>query len=153
MQSIRSVSFWVGFLVVCAVVALAFLGFKTTNIGQFSSSRSYNVEANFSDVSGLKRNALVSISGVQIGRVSNIQLDVRNAEAIVTMEIASKFDDIPEDSTADILTSGLLGEKYIGISPGADEVYLKDGSRIQFTGSSIVLERLIQQFVTGMADK
>lgn len=150
MQSIRSVSFWVGLLVAGGLLAIAFLAFKTSNMGQFSSSRSYRVEASFSDISGLKNNARVSMAGVQIGRVSHIDLNIANAQAIVTMEISHDYDTLPEDSTAEILTAGLLGEKYIGISPGASDTYLEDGSAILFTSSSVVIERLIQQFVAQM---
>jgi phospholipid/cholesterol/gamma-HCH transport system substrate-binding protein len=93
----------------------------------------------------------VSISGVQIGRVTGIEFDEEQLEAVVTMRIGSKYDRIPNDSDASILTSGILGGQYIGIQPGGAEEYFKDGDEVEFTQSAVVLEQLIGKYLFGRA--
>jgi phospholipid/cholesterol/gamma-HCH transport system substrate-binding protein len=105
--------------------------------------------ARFDQVGTLKTRAPVSISGVQIGRVTAIEFDVDRLEAVVTMRIAGRYDRIPSDSDASILTSGILGGQYIGLQPGGAEEYFRDGDEIAFTQSAVVLEQLISRYLFG----
>jgi phospholipid/cholesterol/gamma-HCH transport system substrate-binding protein len=99
----------------------------------------------------LKTRSPVSIAGVQIGRVTGIDFDVDRLEAVVTIRIASRYDRIPDDSDASILTSGILGGQYIGLQPGGSDEYLKDGDEITFTQSAVVLEQLISKYLFGQS--
>lgn len=150
MQNNRLVSAAVGMFVIIALVALVFLGLRTTDMGGFRAHGTYTVYGLFSDVSGLNKNASVTASGVQIGKVKSITLDPQTLQARVTLEISDEYNTFGNDSSAEILTAGLLGEKYIGIVEGGGIATLEDGDQIAYTGSSMVLERLIQQFVSNM---
>ena len=153
MQSNRSVSVAVGLFVLLALAAIVFLALQASNARGFRMSHPYEVNADFADISGLPKNAKVTMSGVQIGKVKAIGYDQDSYKAKVVLEISGEYDRLPLDSSADILTAGLLGEKYIGIVPGGDPAMLQNGDTIQYTGSSMVLEKLIQQFVTQMSAK
>lgn len=153
MQDNKWLSAAVGLFVILAFAALAFLSLRTTDMGGFSARDTYTLYAMFNDVSGLNKNASVTAAGVQIGKVTSITLDPQTMQAKVTLEISSQYDTFGSDSSAEILTAGLLGEKYIGMTDGGGDATLGNGDQIEYTGSSMVLERLIQRFVTEMANK
>ncbi len=152
MQS-RSVQIWVGLFVVAGMAALLMLAMKVSNIRAFSSEQGYEVSANFENIGGLKVRSPVTMAGVVVGRVSKIGFDSEIYEAVVTLNIDPRYDNLPEDTSAGIFTSGLLGEQYIGLEAGGADRYLHDGDRIQLTQSAIVLEKLIGQFLVSQADK
>ena len=139
----------VGLFVVAAVVALGFLSFQVSGLAFSQGGGEYRLHALFTDVSGLNSRAKVSIAGVNVGRVESIELDEASQSAKVSILIDSAVDFLTTDSSARILTSGLLGEKYIELSSGADEDFLRDGDYIELTQSSIILENLIARFVSG----
>lgn len=156
MQSTRKMEFWVGLMVIIALLATLFMAVKVSNFGQMAGlqeSQSYRVTAYFTDIGGLKPRAKVSMGGVVIGRVAGISLDTSNFKALVQIDINSQFADIPADSSASILTSGLLGDQYIGIEPGGDDENLEEGSRIAYTQPAMVLEKLIGQFLVKLSEK
>ncbi|MCH8335092.1 MAG: outer membrane lipid asymmetry maintenance protein MlaD [Proteobacteria bacterium] len=147
MQQTRSVELGTGLFVLLGLSALFFLTTQTTGSGDFSSSDAYEVTARFDNVGSLKNRAPVSMSGVTIGRVKSVVFDPQGLEAVVTFMIDARFDQIPDDSDASILTSGLLGSQYIGLQPGGSEFYLEAGSEIQFTQSAIIIENLISKYL------
>lgn len=153
MQSNRSISVAVGLFVLLALAGMVFLALQASNARGFRMSHPYQVNADFADISGLSKNAKVTMAGVQIGKVKSIGYDQETYKAKVVLEISGEYDRLPIDSSADILTAGLLGEKYIGVVPGGEPAMLQNGDTIQYTGSSMVLEKLIQQFVTQMSAK
>ena len=153
MQSNRSISVAVGLFVLLALAGMVFLALQASNARGFRMSHPYQVNADFADISSLSKNAKVTMAGVQIGKVKSIGYDQETYKAKVVLEISGEYDRLPLDSSADILTAGLLGEKYIGVVPGGDPAMLQNGDTIQYTGSSMVLEKLIQQFVTQMSAK
>jgi len=136
-----------GLFVLLGIGALFFLATQTTNLNSLQHGASYEVKASFGNVGGLKQGAPVALAGVTIGRVSSISLNPKTLEAVVSMRIEKRYDEIPTDSSASIQTRGLLGDQYIGISPGGSLKSLKDGDKIHFTQSAIVLENLISQFM------
>jgi phospholipid/cholesterol/gamma-HCH transport system substrate-binding protein len=146
-----SLDLWVGFFVLAGLVALAFLSIKVANLGSaFANTSSYRVQATFDNIGGLKVRAPVKSAGVVVGRVETIGLDPRTFEAVVTIHIDSRYL-FPKDTFASVLTSGLLGEQYIGLDAGGDDVKLKDGDKIAKTQSAVVLEKLISQFLFSKA--
>jgi phospholipid/cholesterol/gamma-HCH transport system substrate-binding protein len=147
MQQTRSVEVGTGLFVLLGMSALFFMTTQTTGGEKFSASETYEVEASFENVGSLKPRAPVAMSGVTIGRVTDVQFDPVALEAKVTLIIDSQYAQIPDDSDASILTSGLLGSQYIGLQAGGSETYLENGSEIYFTQSAIVLENLIGKFL------
>ncbi len=147
MQQTRSVELSAGLFALLGIGALFFLTTKATGGNDFASVETYTVEARFDNVGSLKKRAPVSMSGVTIGRVSSVGFDPATLEAVVMFEIDSRYDQIPEDSDASILTAGLLGSQYIGLQAGGSDLYLEEGSEIFFTQSAIVLENLIGKFL------
>jgi phospholipid/cholesterol/gamma-HCH transport system substrate-binding protein len=143
---------WVGVFVVAGIAALVVLALKVGNLSTYNMSETYRLEAHFNNVGGLKPTASVRSAGVLVGRVTTITLDTANYEARVTMTIDKRYQ-FPKDTFANILTSGLLGEQYIGLMPGGDEQMLKDGDEFKKTQSAVVLEDLIGKFFTMSADK
>ena len=143
METTRTRNFGAGLFILLGFAALFFLATKTTNLDSVTARQGYQVSARFEDVSGLKARSPVTMSGVNIGHVESIQFDKDRLNAMVMMRISSDFDTIPDDSDASILTSGLLGSKYIGIGAGGSETFLEDDSEIEFTQSAVVLENLI----------
>ncbi len=141
----------VGLFLVVGVAALFFLAVKVSGLSDETDKPSYHVTAHFQNIGGLTNRAKVTISGVTIGRVSKIELDTKRLNAKVTLDIYKQYNEISTDSVASILTAGLLGEKYIGIVPGADDTFLKDGDEIEQTQSSLVLEDLIGKFLFNKA--
>ncbi|MCH9693893.1 MAG: outer membrane lipid asymmetry maintenance protein MlaD [Gammaproteobacteria bacterium] len=147
MQQTRSVEIGTGLFVLLGMSALFFLTTQTTGGQDFSAADTFEVEARFENVGSLKDRAPVAMSGVTIGRVTSVTFDPVTLEAKVLFVIDSQYDQIPDDSDASILTSGLLGSQYIGLQAGGSDIYLEDGGEILFTQSAIVLENLIGKFL------
>lgn len=147
MRQNRAVEIGTGLFVLLGIGALFFLTTQTTGRDDFANTDTYEVEARFENIGSLRTRAPVAMSGVTIGRVTDIQFDGASLEAVVTMVIDSQFGQIPDDSDASILTAGLLGSQYVGLQAGGSELYLEDGSEILFTQSAIVLENLIGKFL------
>jgi len=147
MQQTRSVELGTGMFVLLGMAALLFLTTQTTGSQGFSDSESYSVTARFENVGSLKDRAPVAMSGVTIGRVTAVEFDPLMLDAEVTFQIDSRFDQIPDDSDASILTAGLLGSQYIGLQAGGSDLYLEEGSEIQFTQSAIIIENLISKYL------
>jgi phospholipid/cholesterol/gamma-HCH transport system substrate-binding protein len=142
---------WVGIFVVAGVAALVLLAFKVGNLSTYNVSDTYQVEANFSNIGGLKPQASVKSAGVLVGRVTAITLDSKQYEARVVMSIDSRYT-FPRDTIAKIMTSGLLGEQYIGLDPGGDTAMLKGGDAIKQTQSAVILEDMIGKFLYNKAE-
>ncbi|MCO6508095.1 MAG: outer membrane lipid asymmetry maintenance protein MlaD [Snodgrassella sp.] len=148
----NSLEMLVGLFVLIGIVAILFLSFRVAGGNGIGSAQpSYTVTASFNDIGGLKAQAPVKIAGVVIGRVDKIVLDTKDYQAKVTLKIDKKYQ-LSTDTSAQILTSGLLGDQYIGLSPGGDPDNLTDGSEIYLTGSALVLEQLIGKFMTNFAE-
>lgn len=147
MQQTRSIEVGTGLFVLLGLAALFFLTTQTTGNDAFSTSDAYSVTARFTNVGSLKNRAPVAMSGVTIGRVTSVEFDPVALDAVVTFRIDNRFNQIPDDSDASILTAGLLGSQYIGLQPGGSDLYLEDGSEIQFTQSAIVIENLISKYL------
>lgn len=147
MQQTRSVELGTGLFVLLGMGALFFLTTQTTGTDAFSGEDTYEVTARFENVGSLKNRAPVAMSGVTIGRVTGVRFDPEQLNAEVTFVIDQRYSMIPEDSDASILTAGLLGSQYIGLQPGGSDMYLEDGSEIQFTQSAVVLENLISKYL------
>ena len=145
----KSLDVWVGLFIVIGVAALMFLALKAGN-NTFSLSKTYEVTAKFDNIGSLRPQASVKASGVVVGRVAQIAFDDKSYKAAVTLEMDSTYK-FPKDSSAKILTSGLLGEQYIGIEAGGDEKNLVSGDKIARTQSAAVLEDLINQFIYSKA--
>lgn len=141
---------WVGLFVLIGLAAILFLALKSANLLQFSWSKGYVVTAKFDNIGGLKRGAAVKSAGVVVGRVDNIQFDDESYQAKVSLSLQNEYA-FPKDSSLKILTSGLLGEQYVGILAGADEKNLTAGDNIGSTQSAVVLENLISQFLYSKA--
>lgn len=137
----------VGLFLIFAVVCFTVLAIKVSGLTTLFPGKSFQVTAMFEDIGSLKVRAPVKISGVQIGQVSDIALDRKSFKALITMQIDQKFNQIPDDSSAAILTSGLLGDNYIAITPMYSETFFKDKSQIEITQSAMVLEKLIGQLI------
>ena len=141
---------WVGLFVIIGLVAIVFLALKAANLLNLSFQSEYHVTARFDNVGGLKPHAAVKSAGVVVGRVDSITFDDKSYQALATLSLESRFA-FPKDSSVKILTSGLLGEQYIGIQAGADEKNLAQGDTISATQSAVVLENLIGQFLFNKA--
>ena len=137
---------WVGFLVLLGAAALLFLALQSANLLSFSWQKTYAVSALFDNIGGLKKQAPVKSAGVVVGRVESIRFNDQTFQADVVLALESRYG-FPKDSSLKILTSGLLGEQYIGIEAGADTANLKAGDRLQATQSAVVLENLISRFL------
>lgn len=142
--------FWVGLFVLLGAIALVFLALRAGNMSSFSFAPTYQVQAHFDNLGGLKVRAPVKSSGVVVGRVSGISFDNERFQAVVTLDLESKYE-FPSDSSVSILTSGLLGEQYIGVTPGGEDKMLVQGSTVQYTQSAVVLEELISKFLYNSA--
>ena len=137
---------WVGIFVTIGIAAIIFLSLKVGNLLTVSNDQGYRLEAEFDNIGGLKLRAPVKAAGVVVGRVEGIKLDPQTYQALVTMKIDRGYE-FSKDTIASILTSGLLGEVYIGLDTGGDTKMLADGGKITKTQSAIVLEKLIGQFL------
>ena len=140
------------------LLGFAALGFLTTQLPSSglklgSAKKGYHVIAKFDNIGDLKPGSPVSMAGVRVGDVESINFDPKDYKAAVTLRIDPQYSQIPDDSDASIQTQGLLGGKYVGLSPGGSDMYLKDGSQIAFTQSAIVLESLVNKFFANFASK
>ena len=152
MRRSNTLNLGTGAFVVLGFAALFFLTTQTTSRGLvFGSTPHYDVTAKFDNIGDLRIGAPVSMSGVEIGRVVKIDFDTKEYKAVVLMRLNSKYNQIPTDSDASIYTQGLLGGKFIGLTAGGAETYLKDKDQIDFTQSAFVLENLIGQFLANFA--
>jgi phospholipid/cholesterol/gamma-HCH transport system substrate-binding protein len=143
---------WVGAFVVAGIAALVMLAMKVGNLGTYNVSDSYQVHAYFTNIGGLKPKASIRSAGVLVGRVTEITLDMERYEANVVMSLDKRYQ-FPKDTFANILTSGLLGEQYIGLMPGGDSEMLHNGEQIKKTQSAVVLEDLIGKFIYNKAEE
>ena len=146
----KSLDLWVGLFVLLGAAALVFLALKVGNMSSLSFAPTYAVTTKFDNIGGLKPRAPVKSAGVVVGRVADIRFDDKTFQAVVTLNLESGYK-FPKDSSAKILTSGLLGEQYIGLEPGGDTNNLAAGDRIKMTQSAVVLENLISQFLYSKA--
>ncbi len=143
---------WVGLFVVAGIGALLFLALKVGSMSSVNMAESYQVSAHFDNIGGLKVRAPVKSAGVVVGRVSAISFDDKTYEAEVVLSLDKRYA-FPKDTSAAILTSGLLGEQYIGLEAGGDSVKLTNGDRVKLTQSAVVLENLIGQFLFSKAQE
>jgi phospholipid/cholesterol/gamma-HCH transport system substrate-binding protein len=147
-----TIDLWFGAFVLAGFGALLVLALKVGNLGAERPTSTYRVEARFDNIGGLKVRAPVRSSGVLVGRVADIRFDNERFQASVVIAVDSRYA-FPKDTSASILTSGLLGEQYIGLDAGGDDKKLGDGDRITITQSAVVLERLIGQFLFSKAQE
>jgi phospholipid/cholesterol/gamma-HCH transport system substrate-binding protein len=152
MMQKKSTEITVGMFVAAGIAALFMLAMKVSNLAEFSDEKGYQIIAEFENIGGLKVRSAVTMAGVRIGRVADIKLDPETYAAKVTLNMYSSFDNIPTDSSASILTAGLLGEQYIGMEAGAEEEFLQDGDVIELTQPALVLEQVIGQFLFSKAE-
>ena len=145
-----TIDLWVGAFVAAGFAGLLFLALKVGNLASFSTDKAYQVEAKFANIGGLKVRAPIKSAGVVVGRVSDVRFDNESYEAIVTFNVDAHFK-FPRDTSAKILTSGLLGEQYVGLEAGGDAEMVKDKGRLRLTQSAVVLENLISQFLFNKA--
>ncbi len=150
MNAQRGLDIVVGAFVLAGIVALLTLTFKWSDFSA-SSIHGYTLTADFDNIGGLTNRSAVKLAGVTIGRVTGIRVDPATFEAVVTMQIDNKYNNLPKDSFANIYTAGLLGAQYIEISPGGDTAVLKNGDRITMTQSAIILEKVISKFLFNKA--
>ncbi|HHM04847.1 MAG TPA: outer membrane lipid asymmetry maintenance protein MlaD [Gammaproteobacteria bacterium] len=133
----------VGLFVAAGLAALFVLAMKVSNITALTHQQGYELTVRFDNIGGLKVRSPVTMGGVRVGRVTDITYDDESYEAVVTLNVSQRYRRIPADSSASIFTSGLLGEQYVGIEPGGEERYLKDGDRIRLSQSALILEQVI----------
>lgn len=143
---------WVGIFVAAGVAALIGLAMKVGNLTSNQIGETYSVTAAFENIGGLKVRAPVKSAGVVVGRVDSIKFDNETFEALVTLKIGTHYA-FPKDTFANIYTAGLLGEQYLGLDPGGDEVVLKNGDKIAHTQDAVVLEKMISQFLYNKASE
>ncbi len=141
------VELWVGLFVLAGIAAIVALTFRVEGANLFSNEDSYTLYARFDNVGSLSVKAPVTVAGVNVGRVSSIAVDREHFNALVELSISENFDSIPIDSSARILTAGLLGAQYIGLEQGAEDIFLQSGDIIEFTQSAFSLEDIIAELV------
>ncbi len=146
----KNIEVLVGLFVVLGILALTFLALKTANLGNLGGGDAYRLTARFDNIGGLKIRAPVRSAGVVVGRVTDVTLDNKTYQGVVTLEIERRYQ-FPKDTAAKILTAGLLGDQFVGLEPGGDDKVLAAGETLTQTQSAVVLENLIGQFVTGKA--
>lgn len=142
---------WVGLFVVAGIAALGFLAFKVGSFSGADFAETYKVTAKFNNIGGLTTKAPVNLAGVRVGRVSAIRIDQQDYNAVVEMTIDRRYE-LPMDTSASILTQGLLGAQFVGLEAGGDDIYLQDGDEVMLTQSAVVLERLISQMLFSKAE-
>ena len=141
----RAIEILVGIFMLLFLGAMLVLALRVSNLTGIGGGAGYTLTAEFENVGGLKSGAPVSAGGVRVGQVESIEYDSETYSAVVTMGVDAEYARFPEDTTASIYTAGLLGEQYIGLEPGAEDLYLADGDQLELTQSALVLERLIGQ--------
>lgn len=149
----RTLEISVGAFMLAGVLALVVLAVKVSGLSPGSGGETYELNAYFDNTGALKPRSRISMAGVTIGKVKSIELDKVTYMARVVMDIDQQIDNIPIDSTASIVTAGLLGEQYISISIGGDEAFLRDGERFEDTQSALIIEELIGKFLLGTVNK
>lgn len=149
-SSVLATDFWVGLFVLIGLAAFVFLALKVGNLSGAMLGKTYTVTAAFDNIGGLKPRAPVKSAGVVVGRVADISFDQRSFQGKVQLQLDERYQ-FPTDSSAKILTSGLLGEQYVGLEPGGDTQMLRAGSQLSRTQSAVVLENLISQFLYSKA--
>ena len=142
----RSTEIWVGLFMLLGIAALVMLAVQVSSAGT-GADKTYRIEARFDNVGGLNVKAPVMIGGVRVGRVGGIWIDKEDYVAVVGLDIDKRYDTLSLDTGASILTSGLLGAQFVGLSPGSSELYLEDGDTLELTQSALQLESLISQFM------
>lgn len=147
MLSQRTIETTVGLFMLAAIAALLLLAFKVSGLTSFFQREGYDITAEFDDIGQLKVRSAVKIGGVNVGEITKIQLDPVSYKAVVTMHIDARVKDIPKDSSASILTAGLLGDNYIAITPMYASEFLANGNQIENTHSAMILEKMIGQFI------
>ncbi len=153
MVQTRTIEVAVGLFVAAGLGALFVLAMKVSNLTAFTDDTGYQLVAKFENIGSLKVGAPVSIAGVRVGRVGNIGIDHTTHEAVVKLNINKEYTDIPADTSASILTAGLLGEQYLALEPGGDVKALKAGDEIKITQPALVLEKIIGQFLFSKAQE
>lgn len=153
MQHTHTQDTLVGLFVAVGIAGLFFLALQVSNLSSVSTGQSYTVTANFENSGGLKVRSPVSLAGVKIGQVRAIGLDPDTFQSVVTMHIDRAYDKLPDDTTASIFTSGLLGEQYVSLEPGGSDNYLQDNGKIDITQPAIILEKAIGQFLFKSAEE
>lgn len=148
----KAIETTVGLFLLIGVAAMIWLALKVGNWSP-ATTHDYEVTAHFDNIGGLTVKAPVTLAGVTIGRVASIGIDADDYSARITLQIDQAHDNLPTDTSAAILTSGLLGAQYVGLDPGAEETYLEDGDRIEITQSAVVLEHLIGQILIRTAEE
>lgn len=146
MQS-KNLEINVGIFMVISLGALFILAMRVSNLSILWTEKSYDITARFQNIGNLKERSPVKIAGVRIGQVSGINFDGKTFEAVVKMRIHARYNTLPQDTSASILTSGLLGEQYVGLDPGGERATLTNGDQIRLTQSALVLEQFIGQFL------
>lgn len=149
----KTVELIVGLFVVAGLLALVMLAFKVANLSSTTINGGYTLSARFDNIGGLKPRAPVTISGVHVGRVASIGVDPHSFQAVVMLDIAGKYNNLPVDTGASILTSGLLGEQYVALEPGGSPDVLKNGDQIKMTQSALILEQVIGQVLFSKAQE
>ncbi|SHF50782.1 phospholipid/cholesterol/gamma-HCH transport system substrate-binding protein [Modicisalibacter ilicicola DSM 19980] len=153
MKRSKMMEFGVGLFMLAGILGLVFLGLRVSGLGSGVASDTFTLQADFANIGGLKPRSRVTMAGVQIGQVTAVELEKEWFDARVTMELDAELEgELSRDTTAAILTSGLLGEQYVGLTVGGDPETLKDGDTIHDTQQALVLEELIQQFVSNMVN-
>jgi len=154
MQSRRTLEIWVGIFIALGFVALLMLSMKVSHLGNVFAEEGYTVIAKFDNIGGLKVKSPVKMGGVRIGRVADIRFDDETYQAVATLHIEPQYRKIPTDTSASILTAGLLGEQYIGLEAGAEEEYLENNNQLDpgLAQSAVILEKLIGQLLYSMAN-
>ncbi len=142
----KSIEVWVGIFMLVGIAALGMLAFQVSN-STSGGGQTYRIEAQFDNVGGLTIKAPVMIGGVKVGRVGEIWIDKEDYVAVVGLDINKVYDTLPDDTGASVLTSGLLGAQFVGLSPGSSDFFLEDGDMLEFTQSALQLESLISQFM------
>lgn len=147
MRNSRTLEIAVGALAALGIAAFIMLALQVSDVSRFTDDAGYTLVARFDNIGGLKVRSPVTVAGVRVGRVVGVEVDTETFEAVVRMRIRSAFDQIPEDTSASILTSGLLGEQYVGLEAGGALDVLGDGDEIILTQSALVLEQIVGQFL------
>ena len=147
MKNSKTTELIVGMFIAAGIAALFVLAMQVSNLSAFASADGYRVIARFENIGGLKVRAPVTSAGVLVGRVGSIDYDTERFQAVVTLDLEGRYNSFPDDTTASIYTSGLLGEQYVALDPGGSDELLADGSEIALTQSSLVLEKLVSKFL------
>ncbi len=142
----KSIEIWVGIFILAGLAALIMLAMQVSNAGG-GSGDTFRISANFNNIGGLNAKAPVMIGGVRVGRVGEIYIDKESYRAVVGMDLDTRYDNLPIDTSASIFTAGLLGAQFVGLQVGGEDIYLEEGDRLDITQDAIQLEELIGQFL------